>query len=696
MSDHDEFDDLELLGSNDAEPSPVPRITSATVRHIALGMVACSMIGDLSADFRKERMLLVDALGLDARKIDRMPISRQLKILASARTKTAGAFRKGLARAIRRLSSVSPRLGLCQRSVELLYMTYLIRKESSLELAAAMVRTKHRHDVYAHLSRILGGEPVRWRALLTGSAPLVRSALFRRSASPMDCDMGDFANSFVDLSDVFESTKPAATCLVDNAVREFRGGEFSVDGFLHLGVDLPILRGLLRGEHRAQILLAGPPGVGKTQLAHALAVDAGRTLFEVRSDDSYGDPIIGNHRFNYYVLAQRLLTDPGKSLLLFDEADDVFPGEHWEHRDSSGPRSKGCTNQVLESATIPTLWITNSIESIDPAYLRRFDHVVQMDVPPRSVRRALLESRLAPLGISAALLDQAADSECLSPADIGRAEKVLSALPDSDRSPDDLARCLLSARPDSIPRGQLKAKGAATQIPYRLDWINCDAAVALIIDGLRRRGHGTLGFFGPPGTGKTELARHIARGLDRPLHLKRASDLLDSYVGGTERNIARAFEEAMQDNAVLLLDEADSFLQDRARASRSWEVTQVNELLSQLDGYNGIAILASNFVDNLDAALMRRIEAKLRFDYLRPRDATALFREVLGHTGDADTPTTDLPSRELSFGDFAAALRRLELAGQVRDARTLSQALDAEASHRKGAERAIGFLRCAA
>lgn len=69
--------------------------------------------------------------------------------------------------------------------------------------------------------------------------------------------------------------------------------------------------------------------------------------------------------------------------------------------------------------------------------------------------------------------------------------------------------------------------------------------------------------------------------------VRRASDLLSCWVGATEQNIARAFEEARKDDAVLLIDEADSFLQDRRGAGHSWEVTQVNEVLTQMENFEG-------------------------------------------------------------------------------------------------------------
>ena len=109
---------------------------------------------------------------------------------------------------------------------------------------------------------------------------------------------------------------------------------------------------------------------------------------------------------------------------------------------------------------------------------------------------------------------------------------------------------------------------------------------------------------GPPGTGKTEFVKHLGSVLGTKVSVKMGSDLLSMYVGGTEHNIKAAFAQA--EAAILFLDEIDGLVQSRERANRSWEVTQVNELLHQMENFNGIMIGATNFVQNLDPAIMRR------------------------------------------------------------------------------------------
>lgn len=110
---------------------------------------------------------------------------------------------------------------------------------------------------------------------------------------------------------------------------------------------------------------------------------------------------------------------------------------------------------------------------------------------------------------------------------------------------------------------------------------------------------GRLCLYGPPGTGKTAFAHYLAKQLAKPLIIKRASDLLSPYIGETEMAVAAAFNQATKQQAILLIDEVDSFLQDRSKARQSWEVSMVNELLTQLEAFDGVFIASTNLMHNL-------------------------------------------------------------------------------------------------
>ena len=130
----------------------------------------------------------------------------------------------------------------------------------------------------------------------------------------------------------------------------------------------------------------------------------------------------------------------------------------------------------------------------------------------------------------------------------------------------------------------------------------------------------------------------------------------------TEKNIAAAFQEAEREGAILLIDEADSFLQDRAQSRQSWEMTQVNEMLTQIEAFNGIFIATTNLIETLDAACLRRFDLKIRFDVLTFEQAKGLLADELEALA---LPAADARALEklaridnLTPGDFASVMRR--------------------------------------
>ena len=138
-------------------------------------------------------------------------------------------------------------------------------------------------------------------------------------------------------------------------------------------------------------------------------------------------------------------------------------------------------------------------------------------------------------------------------------------------------------------------------------------------------------FYGLSGAGKTNLAHFIAESLGKGIITKNASDILGMFVGESEKNIAKAFDEAKKQKKILLFDEVDSFFRERAYASQSWEITQVNEFLTQMEKFEGIVICTTNLRNLMDKAMQRRFQIMVEFKALKNEGVQSLLGKYFPH-----------------------------------------------------------------
>ena len=125
-------------------------------------------------------------------------------------------------------------------------------------------------------------------------------------------------------------------------------------------------------------------------------------------------------------------------------------------------------------------------------------------------------------------------------------------------------------------------------------------------------------FAGPPGTGKTMCASVVARELDMELFRVDLSRVVSKWIGETEKNLSKVFDEAQHSNAIILFDEADSLFAKRTEVKSSvdrYANLEVNYLLQRLDTFEGVAILTTNLEGSIDNAFKRRMTLRLAFPF---------------------------------------------------------------------------------
>jgi len=447
------------------------------------------------------------------------------------------------------------------------------------------------------------------------------------------------------------------------------------------------------------VLFYGPPGTGKTEMAKAIAARLETNLFEIFFSDDAGNAIKGEARLRAYNFCQKIVTNMPNALLMFDEIEDVFEHQGYvtesNSRDKKGQDNKAWTNRTLEKNATPAIWITNDAR-LDPAYLRRFDYSVQFTIPPQSVRLEIARHHFSAFGPAEHWLATIAANDQTSPAQLERAARVARIA--SQEQPDKalvLIEQVLDRSATLLGQKRTLARNVL-HTGYDLRFINVDLDLDRILAGLKLRARGSFCFYGPPGTGKSELGRHLADQIGRPLLFRRASDILSMWVGESEKNIARMFSAARQQDAVLILDEADSFLADRREARASWEVTQVNELLTQMEAFEGVFICTTNLMQKLDQASLRRFAFKVKFDFLTAAQRWAMFQQELTRLGGDvkaagkwEAPVRQL--EQLTPGDFAVASRQFDLWNVEATADELYEQLRRECIAKGDAPRGIGF-----
>ncbi len=592
--------------------------------------------------------------------------------------------------------------GLSQTDCRILEFAISIHTERLLDNASDYLGSLSSVRVFRALSVILDLPESEIRDSLSAEGILSRSGLLsvdRTGTNNLRAKLDLLSDSFADLM-VTSEADPIS--LLRGILSAAGPSRLSLTDYKHIQSSIDILKPYLRhailtGRRGVNIFLHGAPGTGKSELARAIASDLNSSLFEVASEDIAGDAVSGERRLRAFRAAQSFFAK-SQAIILFDEVEDVFnDGDRFFGRKSTAQVRKAWINRMLEENPVPTLWLSNSIDELDPAFIRRFDMVFELPVPPKKHRERMLRESSGDL-LDGAAISRIVDAEGLAPAVVRRATSVACAI--RKELGDERAVVAL----EFLISNTLEAQGHRPLIkhdPNRLTgtydpkFIHSDTDLNVIANGLFKVRSARLCLYGPSGTGKTAYGRWLAQELDVPLLVKRASDLLSPYIGESEQKIACVFREANNEGALLLIDEIDTFLQDRRGAQRSWEVSLVNEMLTQIESFPGILIASTNLIDGFDQAALRRFDMKVKFNFLRTEQAWELLQRYC-RAFHLDSPPHYLLEQiaslsQLTPGDFAV-LSRQHRFRPFEQATELFSALKAEVAMKGPHNAQIGFF----
>ena len=452
--------------------------------------------------------------------------------------------------------------------------------------------------------------------------------------------------------------------------------------FSHLGRDVEDARRTLcaavqNRQKGINILLYGPPGTGKTEFARTLCNEVEMRLYAIGDNEVGAEARRRVDRSATLDYALEALADEQNAAILFDEMEDFRSVQ------------KLWLNRIVEENPVPIIWACNAIEYYRimwPFFIDRMLHAIEFrHMSPRARQRVyadILHETRMPIAETRRLAEDLSRNDKVTPRQVALAANQAAMV---NGNTETIRRSV--AQKEKLRYG-IRPPETRPIAHYDPSLIRADidmAALAARMVALGPRRF-ALCLSGPPGTGKTAFARHIAEQMGIALLPKRASDLLNKYVGGTEQRIAAAFAEARETQSFLVFDEADSLLMDRQSAERSWEVSMVNELLSQMECHPLPFACTTNRSDALDPAAARRFLFRAEFRFLDPpriRRAFALFF-------DDKAPAPVLALSKLTPADFANVRDRAEVLGFLNDPNRIADAL-AEECHAKPGGNATGF-----
>ncbi|PJF19494.1 hypothetical protein PSACC_00694 [Paramicrosporidium saccamoebae] len=490
----------------------------------------------------------------------------------------------------------------------------------------------------------------------------------------------------------------------DLVERPFRNPEV----YLHLGVEPP------RG-----ILLHGAPGSGKTSLAMAIAGELGVSLLKVSAPELVSG-MSGESEGRI-----RELFDQARSsapcLLFLDEIDAITPKRETAQREMERrivAQLLTCMDDLSRSQChVMVIGATNRPDSLDPALRRagRFDREIQLGIPNEAARFRILEvlckkmrlggtidlnhiSRNTPGYVGAdlkALTQEAANVAIRRIFDALESAAVAAGTSQSERrsltedeltvacvEPADFQIAMTKIQPSAKREGFAVVPDTRWEDIGALQYVRDELRMA-VIEPIRHPEKflavgitapaGVL-LWGPPGCGKTLLAKAVANESHSNFISVKGPELLNKYVGESERAVRQVFERARHSSpCVVFFDELDALCPRRSDESDSATSRVVNQLLTEMDGLEGrsqvFVLAATNRPDMIDPAMTRpgRLDKMLYVNLPTPSERVEILKAISRKTPwtpdvNLEALANDPRADRYSGADLAALIREASMA----------------------------------
>ena len=531
-----------------------------------------------------------------------------------------------------------------------------------------------------------------------------KSALRRYGIIEFDNDLSSEVVDFLDgANDELLSSKYYS---------KYSSNAMSVDSFNKYEKHIKTLNSIISGKRDNEginILLYGEPGTGKTEFSRSLGKFLNKNIYELNHFDEDGEPMDDERKFTGFNIYRKSVPS-NRSILIIDEADEMLNGSgNFSFFVTTRNKEKSIVNKIMDDSKHICIWISNEHQFIEESTRRRFDYSIKFCRLSKIERRAIWANSLEKYNLTKQLsvdeINYLVEEYEISAGGIDIALKNCTKIVDVEEvGMLEAIEKVLEPHKDLmlVPTRQITSSknysinGLNIKNNFKLDRIINICQNFYNTPKNSSINNMNILLHGVPGSGKTEFAKYLAEVLEHKIYIKTGSDLLDMYVGGTEKNIRDAFVNAESENAILFIDEVDGVFADRRNASKRWEVTQVNELLSRMENFKGIFIASTNFKDNIDSAANRRFNLKIEFDYLDNSGKKIFFDRLLGDLTDNHLTESEINYlNQIEFltpGDYKVVWQKhCFIDRQSINNMSLLKSLKEEVNSKNGTNKQIGF-----
>lgn len=472
--------------------------------------------------------------------------------------------------------------------------------------------------------------------------------------------------------------------------------------------DRSLITDILSTGRPCNILLYGVPGTGKTEFARTIASQCSETVYTTRYGEWHGS---SNRRRGFdsdsRTIALRIAINTvseNGGILIVDEADFLLNTISYFF--DSGRPEKGWLNDLLDNSRARIIWITNKTGEMEESTLRRFSYSLRFKKFDKNQRISVWNNILKrnPLKkiISPELVSELSLKYEVNAGAIASSLNALKNIHVGKKLNSEEVKPLLEnmlTKHSVLLNTDIKKKNRLNDLTgkYELSFLNTDTDINTVVSSIKKFteinnpdkeiSNINLLLWGESGTGKTEFAKYLASQTGLGLIIKRSSDLMNMWVGQTEKLIREAFREAEEKRSILFIDEADTFFTSRERARASWEISHTNEFLVQMENFSGILICCTNLLEIFDTAAMRRFNWKVRFSPVLPEKRIPLYEKYFVS---GISPLTQKQKKRISAIELltpghvkAVNQRRFFADNEIPDYDSIIDDLEKEASYMK-------------